>query len=296
MSEAPAARYVGRFAPSPTGELHLGSLLTALASFLHARQSGGDWLVRIENVDPPREAPGAADSILRTLEALDLDWDGTAQFQLERLERFEAAARQLLDSDHAFRCQCSRKEIHALTGSRRYPGTCRRTPPPQGPAAIRVIAPAAPISFDDGIQGTVVRDIAATDGDFVIYRRVGLPAYHLAVVLDDAQSRVTDVVRGIDLLDQTPLQIYLQRLLGCPTPRYWHLPVLTNAAGEKLSKQTGAVGIGPLQTAGLATRLLAYLGLELPAELSGARPAEAWDWAIPRWQIQRTRGQTSIEV
>lgn len=296
MAAFPAARYVGRFAPSPTGDLHLGSLLTAVASFLHARKSDGQWLVRIENIDPPREVPGAADSILRTLEALDLDWDGDVRFQRSGRARFEAAAEKLLDDEHAFRCSCSRKDIRALTGSQRYPGTCRLNPPALGPAAIRAIAPTLPVGFEDRLQGPISRDIAALDGDFVVYRRDGLPAYHLAVVLDDAQSHVTDVVRGSDLLAQTPLHIHLQQILDCPTPRYWHLPVLQNAAGEKLSKQTGAAGITAAETAGLPRVLLGYLGLDLPEELNGARPAHIWRWAIPHFDIERYRGQTSIEV
>lgn len=252
--------------------------------------------MRIENVDPPRETAGAADSILRTLEALDLEWDRQVSFQLNRADRFEAAANRLLARGHAFRCTCSRQDIRALTGGARYPGTCRVQQPKSGPAAIRAIAPPSPVSFRDQLQGPVTRDIAAVDGDFVIYRRDNLPAYHLAVVMDDADSGITDIVRGADLLDQTPLHIHLQRLLGYCTPRYWHLPVLTNAAGEKLSKQTGAAGIGPQEATELVGLLLAYLGLELPDNLAGARPREAWDWAVPHFRIDRYRGQTAIEA
>ena len=195
--------YVGRFAPSPTGPLHLGSLLTAVASYLHARQTRGEWLVRIEDIDPPREVPGAAAAILRTLEAFELEWDRPVLYQSSRLDAYRAIAEQLLASGSAFRCRCSRSEIRAGndTPSARYPGTCRTRQVPPGDAAIRVRVDPGLVAVDDGLQGNTEVDLSASSGDYVIVRRDGLPAYHLAVVVDDAEQGVTTVVRGVDLLD-----------------------------------------------------------------------------------------------
>ena len=211
--------YVGRFAPSPTGPLHVGSLATAVASYLHARQSRGEWLVRIEDIDPPREVPGAADEILRTLEAFELEWDRTVLYQSARLEAYAAAANQLLADGRAFRCRCSRSEIRAANDgeSGRYPGTCRDLRVPRGDAAVRVRVDAGLVIFDDGLQGTIETDLLATLGDYVVVRRDGLPAYHLAVVLDDAEQGVTTIVRGIDLLDSTAAHVHLQGVLDVAT-------------------------------------------------------------------------------
>lgn len=278
--------YVGRFAPSPTGQLHLGTLTAAVASYLHARQSKGTWLVRVENIDPPREVAGSASAILESLEALDLEWDGEVLYQSTRLTTHLEAAGKLVADEAAYYCDCSRQQIRSLTGSARYPGTCRQRSVPPGDAAIRLRVGDVPVAFTDGIQGEIERDIEACDGDFVIVRRDGLPAYHLAVVLDDAWQGVTDVVRGADLVDSTPLHIHLQRVLGLHTPRYWHIPLITDAAGQKLSKSAGAAAIDRKAPEQAAAAALALLGLTVPTELKGARPRVLWDWASDHWRLE----------
>ena len=287
--------YVGRFAPSPTGPLHLGSLATAVASFMHARQARGEWLVRIEDIDPPREVPGAADDILRTLEAFELEWDRPVLFQSRRLAAYGAAAERLLAAGRAFRCRCSRSEIRAVNEgeSPRYPGTCRDLHIPPGDAAVRVRVDPGRVIFEDGLQGTIEADLLATLGDYVVVRRDGLPAYHLAVVLDDGEQGVTTIVRGVDLLDSTAAHVHLQGVLGLPTPRYFHLPVVVNERGQKLSKQTGATAIDARDVA-TAARVLEVLGLAVPAALAGERPGVLWRWAAERWSIDSLRGQREL--
>ncbi len=240
--------YTGRFAPSPTGPLHMGSLIAAAASWLDARAAGGRWLVRIEDLDRPRSVPGAADEILRALERLGLRWDGEVVYQSQR----ESLYREALDKlrPHTYWCGCTRREIAdsslalATDGAHIYPGTCRARRAPAG-RALRIRTDRQEVRFPDRVQGAQSQLVEHDIGDFVLYRADGLYAYQLAVVVDDAAQGVTDVVRGADLLDSTPRQIYLQRLLGAPTPRYLHVPVALNVAGEKLSKQTGAAPIAP---------------------------------------------------
>ena len=235
--------YIGRFAPSPTGALHFGSLIAALASWLDARRAGGRWLVRMEDLDTARVMPGAADAILRQLEAFGLEWDGAVVYQSARLDLYMRAIESL--KAHCYACACTRKELEdsalAIDGSRIYPGTCRAGPAPGKAArAVRVRTNDEPVRFADRVQGVVSQSLERDIGDFVVRRADGLFAYQLAVVVDDAAQGVTDVVRGADLLDSTTRQIHLQRLLGYATPRYLHLPVATNVKGEKLSKQTQA--------------------------------------------------------
>ncbi len=231
MDEAAVQAYIGRFAPSPTGPLHFGSLVAALASYLDARyHEGGRWLVRIEDVDEPRTVPGAADSILRCLEAYGMEWDGPVVYQSRRKDLYRAALAAL--GSHAFPCGCSR-----VPGI--YPGTCRNgLPPGKAARAWRLRVDDAVISFVDRVRGPQTDVLAETTGDFVLLRADGYFAYQLAVVVDDADQGVTDVVRGEDLLYSNGRQILLQRLLGYPTPRYAHIPVVRDASGEKLSKQT----------------------------------------------------------
>ena len=289
--------YVGRFAPSPTGPLHLGSLVMAVASFLHARAHGGEWLVRIEDIDPPREVPGAADEILRALEAFELEWDRAVLYQSSRLAAYAQAAEELLASGRAFRCRCSRSEVRAANEgeSGRYPGTCRDRRVPPGDAAVRVRVDAGLVRVVDGLQGTSHVDLAGVLGDYVVVRRDGLPAYHLAVVLDDAEQGVTTIVRGVDLLDATAAHVHLQRTLGLSTPEYHHLPVLVNQARHKLSKQTGAAAIDARDRS-LAARVLGLLGLAVPPEIAGERPGVLLKWAAERWQIEALRGRRTIET
>lgn len=239
------AEYVGRFAPSPSGPLHFGSLVAALASYLEARAAKGKWLLRMEDLDKAREQPGAADEIRRALERLGFEWDGPVLVQSERLERYRAVLDELTRRGLAYPCSCSRKELEdsalAIDGSRIYPGTCRHgLAPGKAARAMRLRTHGAPIGFADAIQGWVEQRVENEVGDFVLLRADRVIAYQLAVVVDDMDQGVTDVVRGADLLDSTARQIHLQRLLGTRTPRYAHVPVALNAAGEKLSKQTGA--------------------------------------------------------
>ena len=286
-----AGPYVGRFAPSPTGALHFGSLVAALASWLDARRARGAWLLRMEDLDQPRVIPGAADAILRQLEAFGLDWDGPVVYQSARLELYETAVRKL--DSHVYPCSCTRKELEdsalAIDGSRIYPGTCRHgLAPGKAATALRLRTDDEPVRFVDRVQGGIAQSIESAVGDFVVRRADGLYAYQLAVVVDDAAQGVTDVVRGADLLDSTSRQIYLQRLLGYASPRYLHVPVAANAAGEKLSKQTHA----PDAVVRDVPRALRFLGLDPPPV-----PArEILAWAMQRWDPGRLPRARTIVV
>jgi glutamyl-Q tRNA(Asp) synthetase len=289
--------YVGRFAPSPTGPLHLGSLTTAVASYLHARQAGGEWLLRVEDIDPLREPPDAAADILRALEAFGLHWDRDVLYQRARFAVYRSAAQALLDRQVAFRCSCSRKDVEENAGGgRRYPGTCRFRTAHVGATAIRVLVEPGIVGFRDGLQGQVEADLSETEGDYVVYRRDELPAYHLAVVLDDHWQGVDTIVRGTDLLQPTLVHGHLRQLLGLPEPRYFHLPVVSDRRGVKLSKQTGAVPIGVVYSPETAVRALELLGLEVPDEARGAPGPELWAWAVPRWRIEELIGRQSIHI
>lgn len=284
--------YRGRFAPSPTGPLHFGSLVAAVASWLDARAGHGEWLVRIEDVDAARTVPGAADAILRTLDAFGLEWDGEVLYQSRRTERYREALDRLRNSGWVFGCRCSRREIadSALgrDGGRRYPGTCRGGL--QGgttPRAWRVKVDPGVIRFEDRLRGSQRQDVEREVGDFVLMRADGFFAYQLAVVIDDADQGMTHIVRGADLLDSTARQIYLQRLLGLPQPAYLHLPVAVSAAGEKLSKQTRAPPVEPDQAYHTLPSALAFLGYEVPTEIRGGGVAELLDWAWQHWSVKR---------
>jgi glutamyl-Q tRNA(Asp) synthetase len=284
--------YIGRFAPSPTGPLHFGSLTAALASWLDARSARGRWLLRMEDLDTPRVVPGAADEILRQLERFGLHWDGAIEHQSARGDSYADALQKL--KVHVYSCACTRKELEdsalAIDGSRIYPGTCRGGLPAGKPArALRVRTNPHPIRFTDRVQGEIVQSVEKDVGDFVLRRADGLHAYQLAVVVDDAAQGVTDVVRGADLLDSTARQIHLQRLLGVPTPRYLHVAVAANAAGEKLSKQTAA----PPAAREDIPRALQFLGMKPPADLA---PAETLAWATARWDVADIPRRRAISV
>jgi len=280
--------YTGRFAPSPTGPLHKGSLVAALASYLDAKAYQGRWLVRIEDVDEARTTPGAAESILQCLAAFGMQWDGEVVWQSQRKAIYEAAFARL--GSHAYACGCTRREIAdsrtgiASDGAAVYPGTCRfGLVSGKTARAYRLRVPdhaVAGVSFEDRWIGHVTQNLATEVGDFVLKRADGFWAYQLAVVVDDAEQGITDVVRGADLLESTPRQIYLQRLLGVPTPRYLHVPVVVNAAGEKLSKQSGAQ---PLDLEHPLHELIeAGCFLQLPVQ--GAHSMDAfWQTAISSW-------------
>jgi len=288
-----AARYRGRFAPSPTGPLHFGSLVAALASYCDARAAAGEWLVRIEDVDEPRTRPGAADAILRTLEAYGFAWDGAVQVQSSRTSRYEAVLAELRARGEVFRCTCTRRELERAPlsrhGERVYPGTCREGASGGSVSAwrLRVPPPGTMVGFVDRLQGPHQQDLAREVGDFVVKRADGLFAYQLAVVVDDHDQGVTDVVRGADLLSSTPRQIWLQRRLGFAMPRYLHLPVAINAAGEKLSKQTRAPPLAgdPVPALRAVWRFLGQP--EAPAAHAPVTLAEFWADAIRAWSPQR---------
>jgi glutamyl-Q tRNA(Asp) synthetase len=278
--------YVGRFAPSPTGPLHFGSLVAALASWLDARAARGRWLLRIEDLDRPRMQAGAAELILRTLEGLGLTWDGPVVYQSLRAARYEAALRSL--DRHTYWCSCTRREVAdsslalATDGAQIYPGTCREgLSQGRSARALRLRTSGEPIGFTDRAQGYRQQNVEREVGDFVLYRADGQFAYQLAVVVDDAEQGVTDVVRGADLLDSTARQILLQRRLGYPTPRYLHVPVAVNSAGDKISKQTGAGPVDVSRRKEVVDRALDFLNQPAASDLDEA--VANWDPArIPR--------------
>jgi glutamyl-Q tRNA(Asp) synthetase len=285
-------RYRGRFAPSPTGPLHFGSLVAAVGSYLEARARGGEWLVRMEDLDPPRVVPGAADEILRALEACGMAWDGTVACQSARSAAYHSALHRLRTRGVVYPCACSRREIadSAVAGieGHVYNGSCRGGPPAGRRArAQRVDTRGAVIAFDDTLQGHVAHDLERDIGDFVVYRADQVYAYQLAVVIDDAEQGVTDVVRGADLLDSTSRQIYLQRLLNLPSPRYAHLPVAVNEAGDKLSKQTLAAPVDAAHPVRALAAALRFLGQGPPAGLARASLRDFWDWALENWNLAR---------
>lgn len=284
--------YRGRFAPSPTGPLHFGSLVAAVGSFLDARTRGGEWLVRMEDVDTPRTVAGAADAILRALDACGFEWDGAVIYQSMRREAYAATLEALRGSGRVYACACSRREVadSATTGIEGpvYPGTCRSgIPEGKSPRAQRVDTRGSDIAFDDLLQGRIAQQLERDIGDFVLHRADGLFAYQLAVVVDDAEQGITDVVRGADLLDSTPRQIYLQQLLGFATPRYAHLPVAVNAQGQKLSKQTLAAPLDERHPVPALVAALRFLGQEPPDGLATASVDELWQWAFETWRIDR---------
>jgi glutamyl-Q tRNA(Asp) synthetase len=345
-------QYRGRFAPSPTGPLHFGSLVAAVGSYLDARHHQGKWLVRIEDLDTPRTVSGAADDILSTLEAYGLHWDEDIIYQSQRTAAYEEAFHSLKEAGVVYPCACSRKEIadsalHGIDGMI-YPGTCRDGArplpnpdettshstrpasgqvagyPPEGegttvartmawrvrtniftsplaeartklpsPSGGRAGEGGVTVKFDDALQGSIALHLENEIGDFVVLRADGLFAYQLAVVVDDAAQGITDVVRGADLLYSTPRQIYLQRLLGLPTPAYMHLPVVVNAQGEKLSKQTLAQPVERHDAVTTIYAALTFLLQHPPAEFQRSDLATLWNWAIANWQPDAMLGMLS---
>ena len=294
VTQASGAAYRGRFAPSPTGALHFGSLVAAVGSYLDARAHAGEWLLRIEDVDEPRTVPGAADDIQRTLAALGFEWDGEVLVQSRRLDLYHAALVRLQLDGEVYPCACSRAEIAASTkqasidGGLVYPGVCRGgLPDGRAARAWRLRVPDRTFDFVDRVQGVIRQNLEREVGDFVLLRADGQYAYQLAVVLDDALQGVNAIVRGADLLDSTPRQLWLQQRLGVPTPSYAHLPVATNAAGEKLSKQTLAAAVDPLAGSAVLGEVMRFLGHPAPPELRGAPLADFWHWAVSVWSIEK---------
>lgn len=294
----PFPTYRGRFAPSPTGPLHFGSLVAAVGSYLEAKSRNGKWLVRIENVDSSREVLGASKGILSTLEALGMEWDGEVVYQCRRNNAYQAALSVLEERDLIYSCFCSRKEIadSSISGidGPIYPGTCRDAGPynEYSGGARRVRTDNRPIEFNDACGGLLRQRLKSDMGDFVLRRADGIFAYQLAVVVDDAEQAITHVVRGADLLNSTPRQIYLQQLLGYPTPAYMHLPVVVNAQGEKLSKQTHAAPIDASNPLSQLVMALRFLGQAPPAELTEGSAASFWKWATAHWKPEMISRQT----
>ncbi len=286
--------YIGRFAPSPSGPLHLGSLVAALGSYLQARSRQGRWLLRIEDIDPPREVPGAANSILKTLDAYGFEWDGPVTYQSQRQTLYEDALNQLRSKNRLYACDCSRKKIAESNSSgkpQRYPGTCRKRDLFQMQTgtrcSLRLRTDDNTLSFTDLVQGVIHHNIYQETGDFILFRRDGFYAYALAVSIDDMQQGISEVVRGNDLLASTICQIYLIQHLGGRVPDYAHLPVVNDAEGNKLSKQTGAIPLPLRQPTKQLYQALRFLGQIPPPDLAEATLAEFWQWAQQNWQLKR---------
>ncbi|MDE2252489.1 MAG: tRNA glutamyl-Q(34) synthetase GluQRS [Gammaproteobacteria bacterium] len=286
----------GRFAPSPTGALHLGSLTTAIASYLDARHAGGRWLLRIEDLDSARVVPGAADAMLRTLETLGLGWDGPIVRQSRRLPLYREAVASLEAAGLAYPCSCTRRDIGATDDAGGYPGTCRAGPTKPGPFAMRFRADRCPVApFIDRVQGPVDIDASAL-GDPIIRRRDGLYAYQLAVVVDDAAQGISDVVRGADLLPSACWQRSLQRALALPEPAYAHLPLVCERDGRKLGKSRHSVAAQADSASGQVWRVLTLLRQGPPVELAAAPLPELWSWAIAHWRLGALRAVASLSA
>ena len=281
MTATTSTPYIGRFAPTPSGHLHFGSLVAALASYLDARSVGGRWLMRMEDLDPPREEPGAQAAILKALESYGFEWDGEVVRQSDRHDAYAEVLNRLFNQGLAYACTCSRKQLEPYHGI--YPGFCRNAGHDTKDAAIRLRVPELEYHFIDRVQGEYRQHLGREVGDFVIRRRDGLYAYQLAVVLDDAWQGITDIVRGADLLDSTPRQLYLQELLGLPQPRYLHIPLITQPDGHKLGKSYRSPPLTEDQATPLLLRALRALGHNPGAELAYATPREVLNWGIAHW-------------
>lgn len=271
----------GRFAPSPTGPLHLGSLYTALASFLDARARNHDWLVRIDDLDEPRTEPGAEACILRALESHGLHWDRPVQRQSARLDAYRSALSELYRRGSLYYCTCSRRELRHTPI---YPGTCRGRTAPVPDAAVRVRVENAAPKFADLLQGRQVAPLQLVVGDFIVRRRDGIVAYQLATAMDDSEPDIATVVRGRDLLDNTPRQIHLMTLLGRSPPAYAHLPLIVGRDGRKLSKHTGAGPVDSSVPLANIRNCLVFLGL---ADAPDASLEDLLNWAVDRWNLER---------
>ncbi len=288
--------YIGRFAPSPTGPLHFGSLLAAVASYLEARRRHGQWLVRIEDIDPPREEPGAIAAIVKALEIYGFEWDGPYQLQSKSNAEHKLALQTLRERGFVYRCGCSRRDLASVAigpGGPIYPGYCREGTSAEE-TALRVRTTNEPIEFTDRLQGKQAQQIESECGDFIVRRRDRLIAYHLAVVVDDHLSGINEIVRGVDLMDSTPRQIWLQRLLGYDQPEYAHIPIAVDGQGQKLSKSQAAFAIPMAKPERTLVAALERLGQRPPEALAKAGIREIWAWALEHWYIDRLAGQRVI--
>jgi len=293
--------YCGRFAPTPSGPLHFGSLVAAAGSYLEARSRGGLWRLRIDDLDPLRVAPGATGAILRCLEALGFEWDGPIVYQSKRLAAYHASLHRLRTMGVVYPCSCSRREI-AETGLRGregsiYPGTCRARTCARRPArALRLNVSGATVEFDDRLLGLQQRQLADTLGDFIVYRADGVYAFHLASAVDDGEHAITDVVRGADLLESSARQIHVLDLLDLPVPRYTHLPVAVDAAGHKLSKQTHASALDASRPASALCATLRFLNQPVAPGLDRAALSEVWAHALRHWDLARVGRRPQAQV
>ncbi|MBD9356258.1 tRNA glutamyl-Q(34) synthetase GluQRS [Methylomonas sp. EbA] len=288
-----SAPYIGRFAPSPTGPLHLGSLYTALASYLDARRHKGRWLLRIDDLDTPRNMPGAGDEILYCLQSFGLYWDGEVDYQSDHLEQYEQAIVQLQNQHALYPCTCSRSLL--ANSPLIYPGYCRTNEQSaHAPHALRVKTTDVSIDFSDALQGKISQNLASEYGDFIVKRKDGIIAYQLACVVDDQRQAINQVVRACDLLDSTPKQHYLQRLLGYPSPRYMHIPLIVDREGHKLSKQTRAEAVNPNQAGPTLFLLLTLLKQNPPLNLRLAAIDSILEWAIEHWQAERLTNTQAV--
>ena len=284
---------IGRFAPTPSGPLHFGSLVTALASYCQARSQQGQWLIRIEDVDTPRVVGGSVDLILADLEYFGFEWDGEILYQSDQFERYQAGLQQLLDQGYAYACECSRRTLRQAKAKAGplgliYPGTCRNKQLGQAGHSLRINTESiAALSYQDQLYGQVEIDIPQKAGDFVIARADGIFAYHLAVVLDDELQNINQIVRGADLLEATCLHLYLYRLFGFTSPEYLHIPLVRNKHGDKLSKQTGATAIDRNDAAASLLSALRVLGQSIDAGMQQAGPAEIVRHAVQSWDPAR---------
>ena len=293
--------YRGRFAPSPTGVLHFGSLIAAVGSYLEAKSHGGEWLVRIEDLDKPREVPAASYKILRSLEALGMEWDHEVIYQDQRKDIYEDALTMLNRRGLIYPCTCTRKEISSSSiagiSGQIYAGTCRNNVQNDDRlGAVRIKTNSNIIEFEDTLYGLINQNLQTETGDFVLRRSDKIYAYQLAVVVDDSEQGITNVVRGADLLDSTPRQIYLQKLLGYTTPTYMHLPVAVNSHGEKLSKQTKAAHLDVSNPVKQLIGAVNFLGQEPPTELVGESVMSFWKWAFINWNPRKIHKKRTIKL
>ncbi|HSR63228.1 MAG TPA: tRNA glutamyl-Q(34) synthetase GluQRS [Gammaproteobacteria bacterium] len=274
--------YVGRFAPAPSGPLHFGSIVAALGSYLQAKSQHGEWLVRIEDSDRFRVVEGATELILNTLEQLGLTWDGEVVIQSQREDRYREELARLQSTGLVYPCTCTRRE----TRGKPYPGTCRNGPSHNRTnSSLRIRTDDTRIEFEDTVTGKYIQSLEDEVGDFIIRRADGMTAYHLAVIIDDTDQGVTEVVRGADLIDSTPRQIYLQRMLEYSVPGYLHLPVAIDDTGRKISKQNNAPGIDVAQGARVLTNALAFLGQKPDPQLADAAVSDVIRWGLDHWDV-----------
>lgn len=282
--------YKGRFAPSPSGALHFGSLIAAMGSYLQAKDQQGEWIIRIDDIDPPREQAGATDHILKTLESFGFEWDGDVVYQSKNLQRYQAAVNDLINEKFAYPCSCSRSSIIKRTGHIKghiiYPGYCRNgVLDPSSEYNIRLRCNNEQVSFDDAIQGKQEINLENKNGDFILQRRDQYFSYHLASGIDDAEQGITEVVRGADLLFCTPCHIHVQHSLNLTSPKYCHLPIAVNKAGQKLSKQSYAEAIKAEESVALLYKTLKFLGQMPSLELREGSQKDIWSWAKTHWRL-----------